>query len=184
MEKFYRAGFNLDISVNISITNLFQVDFADHVIEEIHKHNFPPHHLALEITERGFLADDPQCKHNLQALIREGVKISIDDFGVGFTSISNFRNKDISAIKIDKSFVEDIHVNPSNQSIIDGIISIAKSSNITVIAEGIEKKPEKEKLLELGVDCLQGYYISKPQDFKNILKWLRNQNGSQPKFKK
>ena len=184
MEKFYRAGFNLDISVNISITNLFQVDFADHVIEVIRKHHFPPHHLALEITERGFLADDPQCKNNLQALIREGVKISIDDFGVGFTSISNFRNKDISAIKIDKSFVEDIHVNPSNQSIIDGIISIAKSSNITIIAEGIEKKLEKDKLLELGVDCLQGYYISKPLEFKNILKWLRSQNNNQPQTKK
>jgi len=184
MEKFYRSGFNLDISVNISITNLFQVDFAGNVIDVIHKHRFPAHHLALEITERGFLADDPQCKNNLQALIREGVKISIDDFGVGFTSISNFRNKDISAIKIDKSFVDDIHINQSNQSIIDGIISIAKSSNIVVIAEGIEKKLEKEKLLELGVDCLQGYYISKPLDFKNILKWLRNQNGGQPQTKK
>lgn len=178
MEKLYRAGFNLDISINISITNLFQVDFAERVIEVIHKHQFPAHHLALEITERGFLADDPQCRNNLRVLIREGVKISIDDFGVGFTSISNFRNKDISAIKIDKSFVTDIHNNRSNQSIIDGIISIAKSSHIVVIAEGIEKKLEKEKLMELGVDCLQGYFISKPMDFKTTLKWLRGQpNG-------
>ncbi len=184
MEKLYQAGFNLDISLNISITNLFQVDFADRVNNLIRKHRFPPHHLALEITERGFLADDPQCKINLQSLIREGVKISIDDFGVGFTSISNFQNKDISAIKIDKSFVDDIHHNKGNQAIIKGIISIAQSSHILVIAEGMEKKEEQDKLLELGVDCLQGYYISKPLDFKNILKWLRNQNGNLPQVKK
>ncbi|BBB47517.1 hypothetical protein Pelsub_P0744 [Pelolinea submarina] len=184
MEKIYRTGFNLDIAINISITNLFQVDFADRVIDLIHKHHFPAHHLELEITERGFLANDLQCIKNLQTLIREGVKISIDDFGVGFTSISNFQNKDISAIKIDKSFVDDIHINKNNQTIIEGIIAIAKSSHIAVIAEGIEKKLEKEKLLELGVDCLQGYYISKPLDFKTILKWLSKQSSTYPQTKK
>ena len=184
MEKIYRAGFNLDIAINISITNLFQVDFASRVIDLVHKHHFPAHHLELEITERGFLADDPQCKNNLQTLIHEGVKISIDDFGVGFTSISNFQNKDISSIKIDKSFVDNIHININNQAIVEGIIAIAKSSRISVIAEGIEKKVEKEKLLELGVDCLQGYYISKPLDYKTILKWLQKQNNTCPQTKK
>ena len=184
MEKIYRAGFNLDIAINISITNLFQVDFASRVIDLVHKHHFPAHHLELEITERGFLADDPQCKNNLQTLIHEGVKISIDDFGVGFTSISNFQNKDISSIKIDKSFVDNIHININNQAIVEGIIAIAKSSRISVIAEGIEKKVEKEKLLELGVDCLQGYYISKPLDYKTILKWLQKQNNNCPQTKK
>lgn len=173
MKFLYAKGFNLDIALNISITNLFQPDFSDNIINIIKKHKFPPHHLSLEITERGFLADDKECRKNLDALYLYGVKISMDDFGAGSTSISNFQNKGINSIKIDKSFVQDIHINKSNQSILKGLIAIAKSSNIMVIAEGIEKVLEKEKVLDLGVDCLQGYLISKPLDFKTIQQWLK-----------
>jgi len=173
MNRLFQEGFNLDISINISVTNLFQPDFSDKIMEIIHKHHFPPHHLSLEVTERGFLADDKQCQKNLDSLFHQGVMISIDDFGVGFTSISNFRNKGISSIKIDKSFVTDIHINEGNQAILEGIISIAKSSDILVVAEGIEKQMEKEKLLELGVDCLQGYLITKPLNFTNVKQWLK-----------
>ena len=172
MARLYQEGFNLDISINISITNLYQPDFASRVVAILGKHNFPSHHLALEITERGFLADNPECRGNLDDLVRAGIKLSIDDFGVGFTSISNFRNEMIYSIKIDKSFVEEIHANPANQAILEGIIAIAKASNVSVIAEGIEKQSEKEKLVELGVDYLQGYLISKPLSYASIRSWL------------
>jgi EAL domain-containing protein (putative c-di-GMP-specific phosphodiesterase class I)/GGDEF domain-containing protein len=172
MARLYQEGFNLDISINISITNLYQPDFASRVIAILAKHNFPCHHLELEITERGFLADNPECRSNLDDLVKAGIKLSIDDFGVGFTSISNFRNEMIYSIKIDKSFVEEIHANPANQAILEGIIAIAKASNVAVIAEGIEKQSEKEKLVELGVDYLQGYLISTPRSYASIRSWL------------
>jgi len=180
MERLSQEGFDLGISVNISITNLFQPDFSDRVISILKKHHFPSHHLSLEITERGFLADDPECGRNLESLLKFGVKLSIDDFGVGFTSISNFRNKGINAIKIDKSFVEDIHTNLANQAILEGVIAIAKASGVIIIAEGIEKKAEKEKLLKLGVDCLQGYLISRPLSFNDIRLWLADHASRRP----
>ena len=172
MKILYSQGFDLDISLNISITNLFQPDFAENIIALLEHNQFPAHHLALEITERGFISDDIESQKNLNALVRYGINISIDDFGVGFTSISNFQKNGISSIKIDQSFVHDIHNNQSNQAILEGIISIAKSSNIIVIAEGIEKKLEKEKALKLGIDCLQGYYISRPLSFSATQQWL------------
>ncbi len=172
MTRLFQEGFNLSISINISITNLYQPDISTRVIALLKEHRFPADHLALEITERGFLADDPECRKNLENLLHYGLKLSIDDFGVGFTSISNFRNQGIDAIKIDKSFVTDIHINKANQAILEGIISIAKSSGVVVIAEGIEKKAEKEKLISLGVDCLQGYLISRPLSFTDMRHWL------------
>lgn len=172
MKLLFKAGINLDISLNISITNLFQPDFAKKVIEIIEKHKFPAHHMILEITERGFLSDDNECRRTLDILINYGIKISMDDFGVGFTSISNFCTQGITSIKIDKSFIRGIHTNKNNQAILEGLVSIAKSSDIMIIAEGIEEIPEKEKILDLGFDCLQGYLISRPLDFRTIKKWL------------
>ena len=165
-------GFDLKISLNISITNLFQTDFFEKVRKSIEKYHFPPDHLTFEVTERGFLSNDKDCQNNLNSLFNYGVNISIDDFGVGFTSISNFRNSGISAIKIDRSFIENIHQNKANQVIVSGLITIARSSGILVIAEGIENELEKKKTLALGVDCLQGYLISKPVDFQSIQQWL------------
>ena len=172
MHELFEAGFNLNIAINISITNLLQPDFAGNIISILKKYNFPAHHLALEITERGFISDDIESQKNLNTLVHYGVNISIDDFGAGFTSISNFHKNTISSVKIDQSFIKNIHINQNNQAILKGIISIAKSSDIVVIVEGIEKKSEKEKVLELGVDCLQGYYIAKPLDFPSVKKWL------------
>jgi EAL domain-containing protein (putative c-di-GMP-specific phosphodiesterase class I) len=168
MTLLFDEGFNLDFSINISITNLYQPDFADRIIKVLESRGFPAHHLSLEITERGFLADNLECRSNLDRLVNFGIKLSIDDFGVGFTSISNFRNKMINSIKIDKSFIEDIHLNQANQAILQGILSIAKASNLLVIAEGIETVSEKEKLIELGVNYFQGYLISKPMAFDGI----------------
>jgi EAL domain-containing protein (putative c-di-GMP-specific phosphodiesterase class I) len=175
--KLLAEGFNLDISLNISITNLLQPDFSSRIIEIIKKHDFPAEHLTLEITERGFLSDEAECQKNLKSFCDHKINISIDDFGVGFTSISNFSNKGINSIKIDRSFIKNLHQNVSNQAIIEGLISIAKSSNITVIAEGIELEEEKQKLLELGADRLQGYLIAKPMSFNSTLRWLRNNSN-------
>ncbi len=181
MACLFAEGFNLDISINISITNLYQPDFASRVIAILNNHNFPSHHLSLEITERGFLADNPECRSNLARLVEKGIKLSIDDFGVGFTSIGNFRNKMINSIKIDKSFVKDIHLNHANQAILQGIMSISKASSVLVIAEGIEEEPERKELINLGVDYFQGYLISKPLEFESIQSWLITNRGTRKK---
>lgn len=173
MKQLYKSGFDMDITLNISITNLFQPDFATRVIAATEKHDFPPNHLILEITERGFLSDDSECQKNLNKLLHYGIKVSMDDFGAGSTSISNFRKKGITSIKIDRSFIKDIHNQKNNQAILEGLISIAKSSNIYTVAEGVEVLEEKEKAIELGFDCIQGYLISRPLDFTAIQKWLK-----------
>ena len=177
--KLLAEGFDLDISLNISITNLLQPDFSARIIEIINSHRFPADHVTLEITERGFLTDETECQKNLKSFCDHGIKISIDDFGVGFTSISNFSNMGINSIKIDRSFIQNLHKNASNQAIIEGLISIARSSKIIIIAEGIELQEELQKVLDLGADRLQGYLIAKPMSFNSTLRWLRNNSSIQ-----
>jgi len=97
-----------------------------------------------------------------------GFKIIIDDFGTGYSSMSYLKNLPISELKIDKSFVDDICVDENDVKIVKAIISIAKSFDYRIVAEGIETKEQEKILKDLGIDTGQGYYFSKPKRKKEL----------------
>ncbi len=149
------------ISVNVSPIQLKKDDFADKFITTYEKYNIPPSLLEIEITE-GTLIDLFNYKiETINKLLKTGVKISIDDFGKGYSSLNYLTTLPINTIKIDKSFIDNIY-DKKNKSIIKCMIDLSKSLNYEIIAEGVETKKQLNLLSEIGCNIIQGYYFSRP----------------------
>lgn len=174
LRKILDQGFNMDLAINVSITNLQQLNFTEKVIAALEKWHIPPQNLILEITERGFLADSEESNWNIENLSQKGVSFHIDDFGVGFTSIGNLRKFRIRSIKIDRSFIVDLPRDQMSNSVVECVISMAKAIGIETVAEGIESCDLIEPLKEMGIDYFQGYAISKPLSYKDLISWMHS----------
>ena len=155
-------NWNLQFSINLSPKQLLSenlLKFIDNILSET---EISPSTISLEITENSLIENVKQSKHILKKLKEKGISISLDDFGTGYSSLNYLREFSIDYIKIDKSFVSNIHTNSKNASIVTAIISMAHSMDIRVIAEGIETKEQAYLLRKNGCDCGQGFLFSKP----------------------
>jgi len=157
------------VSINISLESLLQEDFTSYISSSLKEFNLNGDLFEFEITERMVMKNEEYVNSILQELRYLGVKISIDDFGTGYSSLSYLHKLHVDSLKIDKSFVEKINI---NRSVIISIISMAKSFDLHVIAEGVETKEQMEILRELGCEEIQGYYYSRPipsNELQNLL---------------
>ncbi|QQE73735.1 EAL domain-containing protein [Brevibacillus composti] len=176
-KEWQNEGFPpLKVSVNLSARQLHQKNLTE-VIETILKETgLEPKWLELEITE-SILVKLDEAIDTLQAVRQSGVQISIDDFGTGYNSFSYIKHLPIDTIKIDSSFIQDIHQNQESQAIVKAIVTIAESLNLNVIAEGVELLDQVAALSENGCDQGQGYLFSKPlptKDFKQYLQTVHH----------
>ncbi|WP_141104193.1 putative bifunctional diguanylate cyclase/phosphodiesterase, partial [Noviherbaspirillum denitrificans] len=157
------AGYDpLPIAVNVSAVQFREKNFlhmVEHVLDETH---LDPSYLELELTESVTMQDLDLTIPLLNALKDMGVGLSIDDFGTGYSSLSYLKRFPIDALKIDRSFVQDIAVGKDDSAIIRAIISMAKSLKQRVIAEGVETEAQYDFLRDQGCDEVQGFYISVP----------------------
>ncbi len=160
----YRA---VPVSVNISVKQLEQAGFAQRVIEIIKRHNVAPSSIELEITESVSSGDLAVILKNIQELKKYGIKISMDDFGIGFSSLGQLARLELDKLKIDKIFIDDLTVS-KRQKLVKSIIAMARSLDLTVVAEGIETNRQLVCLQELGCQLGQGYLFSKPLPPKEI----------------
>lgn len=162
-KKWQEVGItNFSISVNTSYKQLIQFNFVELVMSILHNHLLNPKYLNLEITEDEAMEDIDLVLKVLLELKSQGVKISMDDFGKGYSSLNYLSKLPIDTLKIDRSLIINLDKNSKNVAIIKSIIAVAKSLNIKVLAEGIETESEFTKLKELGCDYIQGYLIGKP----------------------
>ena len=159
---------NFNISVNTSYKQLIQINFVQFVMNILHEHSLDPKYLTLEVTEDEAIEDLDLIITVLFALKLQGIKISMDDFGAGYSSLSWLSNLPIDNIKIDRSLIIGLDSNSKNIFIIKAIIAATNSLNIKVIAEGIETEAEFNTLKELGCDYIQGYLIGKPMSAANF----------------
>ena len=156
-------GYNMiPIGVNISVKQLEQVGFAEQVIKIMEIYNIEPHNLELEITESVSLGELVVITKNLQTLKKRGIKISMDDFGTGFSSLGQLDLFELDKLKIDKIFIDDIVSVPKRQDLVESIVAMAKSLDLTTVAEGIETKEQLSCLKEIGCHLGQGYLFSEP----------------------
>ncbi|WP_419871541.1 EAL domain-containing protein [Candidatus Pristimantibacillus sp. PTI5] len=158
----------LKISVNISARQLTQSDFVPGIRKILEETGADPKKLCLEITESIMLKDVAYSKMILEELLQLGVSLSMDDFGTGYSSLSLLKNLPIQILKIDKSFISDINASVENSAIVQAIITLSHIMSIEVVAEGVETEEQMELLRELQVDCIQGYYISRPMPYEAL----------------
>jgi diguanylate cyclase (GGDEF)-like protein/PAS domain S-box-containing protein len=150
------------VSVNVSVRQFRQPGFVEQVCSLLDYHGVPPQALMLEITETLLMGDDEQIWADLAELQRSGVRIAIDDFGTGYSSLGYLRQRPIDVLKIDKTFIDEIVDDPQQVTLVSGIVGLAQSLNLTVVAEGIESARHRDVLIGLGCPLGQGYLYSSP----------------------
>jgi EAL domain-containing protein (putative c-di-GMP-specific phosphodiesterase class I) len=173
LERLRAAGLaDMSIAVNVSAQQFGRAGFVETIVSLLQRYACDPRLLTIEITESTVMANTPTTLDQLRDL---GVNLSIDDFGTGYSSLAYIKKFPISALKIDRSFVNDIAFDATDQAIAKTIITLAHSLDMTVIAEGVETQEQLETLGAFGVDSIQGYLVSKPipaDDFVDVARAL------------
>jgi len=173
LKRLHRKGYtNITISVNISILQLLQSDFVDMVKSALQFSEIEPDYLELEITESILIESFDAIAKKLEDLKEIGVRIALDDFGKGYSSLSYLKQLPISTLKIDKSFIDGISGEDENKTLTRHIVMIGNSMGMCVVAEGVEKQEQLEYLLQLGCHKIQGYLFSEPITEDGVMKLL------------
>ncbi|MGA2648516.1 MAG: EAL domain-containing protein, partial [Candidatus Sulfotelmatobacter sp.] len=166
------------MAVNVSAVQFRQEDFCDLIKRVLHETGLAPQYLELELTESLLLANAELTLSVVHELRDMGVTLAIDDFGTGYSSFSYLKQFRVNKLKIDRSFIRDIALNPDDAAITTAIISMAKSLHLKVIAEGVEDEAQMSFLRAHQCDEIQGYYFSKPLAVDKAADKLR---GDSPK---
>ncbi|MFC7535175.1 putative bifunctional diguanylate cyclase/phosphodiesterase [Actinoplanes sp. GCM10030250] len=167
-----RAGHLISVAVNISPQIVADQGLADRVREVLHRHGVPAEALTLEITENGIMADPAGSRRTLDALHELGVKLSVDDFGTGHSSLGRLAHLPIHEVKIDKSFVRHIVTDRNRRAVTDAALQLGRALGLTVVAEGVEDESEFEYLRTHECSAVQGYFIARPAGHSAFLAWL------------
>jgi diguanylate cyclase len=167
-----RNGQHLQMSVNISRYDLVDEKLADYIEDLLARYSFPHDRLTLEITESALGGDPERAERSVQELRARGLRISVDDFGVGYSSMSQLLGLAIDELKIDKSFVLGLNSDPRAEAIVRSAIELARALDLTVVAEGIECLEVLQTLQTIGSDVGQGYVIAYPLTPKQLDEFL------------
>ena len=161
-----------NVSVNLSLKQLAQANFAKRITRILKRHHVKPQALELEITETTLMRDPGHTIPILRQLDDMGFSLSIDDFGTGYSSLSALQQFPIDTLKIDKSFINDILVNKDGTTIVAAIIDLAHSMNMEVVAEGVESELQLSYLKVLNCDLVQGLLFGEPMNADEYFKLL------------
>ncbi len=156
------------LSLNVSAVQCKQKDFIESLLQIIQKYDVSPEEIELEITETILIEDFGYISGRLARLRETGVKISLDDFGTGFSSLSYLKGLPIDTLKIDKSFVDTMLTDNNTKIIIESIIYMVKRLGYETIAEGVETEEQFAYLKDLSCDIIQGYYLGRPMPDEGI----------------
>ena len=159
---WHSIGNKVPVAVNVSAVQFRQIGFCDLVRRVLKETELDPEYLELEITESLLLATEDMRFEVLSQLKTLGVKLAIDDFGTGYSSLSYLKQLPVSKLKIDRSFIHDLHRNGNDVAIVAAIIQMAKCLNLRVTAEGVENEQQLQFLREQMCDDVQGFLFSKP----------------------
>ncbi|MBK8119406.1 MAG: EAL domain-containing protein [Sulfuritalea sp.] len=166
------------VAINISARHFRKPDMVADILAIIREHDVAPQRLCIEITE-GVLMDTEQALSMLQALVDFGLRISIDDFGTGFSSLSYLKRFPIHELKIDRSFVDGIASDADDRAISSAIIALARNLGMIVVAEGVEAGEQNTELSGLGCGHGQGYFYARPMSAQALARWLLQRPADQ-----
>jgi EAL domain-containing protein (putative c-di-GMP-specific phosphodiesterase class I) len=175
--RWRAAGLAIPVAVNLSVRVLSR-DLAAEIEALLHECDAPGSWLELEITETTMMADPREGFDALQALRALGIRLSVDDFGTGFSSLGYLKRLPVSEIKIDRSFVTDMDRNESDRAIVRSTIDLARHLDLEVVAEGVETPEVLDELSRLGCAYAQGFLISRPLEADALAAWVCAASGA------
>ncbi len=161
----WRRSLDPDIEISVNIPSAYLehcIENRDEVLERINRWKIPPRGLTFEITEGSFLSMGPEMQRFMAHLESIGIQIAMDDFGVGYSNLSQLERLPLNFLKIDKSFVDDIEISPQKLAICRAIIKVGHELGLRIVAEGIENPGQQALLSQAKCDYGQGYLFSKP----------------------
>jgi diguanylate cyclase len=174
LRLWHLEGFSdLSVAVNLSARQFRQPDLLGMIQKTVASHGLQPRHVVIELTESVVMSDAHRSFDTLEELDRLGFKVAVDDFGTGYSSMSYLKRLPVDKLKVDRSFVSDLGASPKSDSIVKAIISLAHGLGMTVVAEGVETKTQRDLLAEFGCDQFQGYLFSRPRHAADIVELLK-----------
>ncbi|OPL07626.1 MAG: hypothetical protein AVO33_04420 [delta proteobacterium ML8_F1] len=165
------------VAVNVSVIQLRQENFVENLLQLMKRQGIPFNSLVLEITESVLIHQYERINEHFKILDGLGIQIALDDFGTGYSSLSRLREMSIHQVKIDKSFIFNIHEDFKGEFVTEEIISIAHKFGLEIVAEGVETPMQWDYLEEHHCDILQGYFLSKPLEPKQALDFIKEKNS-------
>jgi len=171
---------NLTMSVNVSPKQLQDPEFADKVMVILRKTELEPELLELEITESSMLEPDAHVLEMLRQLQEYGIRVAIDDFGMGHASLRYLRAFPVNTIKIDRSLTEGA-AGDVNEQIVRSVLELSRSLNIAAVVEGVELYEQLQRFTTMGCTTFQGYYFSKPLTGEKCLAFIREAKADRNK---
>lgn len=161
------------MSVNFSSNDFASENFIETVYETLSITDIAPQKLHLEITERLLMGQPDQAKKVLEMCREAGMGISIDDFGTGYSSLSYLHHFPIDTLKIDQSFIRNMHDNPKVMALVKSLIYLSETLELKTVAEGVETQEDAKILKDLGCSLAQGYYFAKPMPENELVTLIR-----------
>jgi EAL domain-containing protein (putative c-di-GMP-specific phosphodiesterase class I) len=173
LDSWRALGMDLvPVAVNVSPLELKTETFVDRFLTILEQYDIALEFIEIEVTENAFIDDREIVIRNLQALFDRGVKIYLDDFGTGFSSLDHIQLLPVNALKIDRKFVKEIRNSYHENPIVSSTIILAKKLNLTVVAEGVETNDQLISLRLAGCEQIQGYLFSRPVPDKKIREFI------------
>lgn len=171
---WYDRGLSIGVSVNISPRGLHDPELAAAVSGLLRRHEVAPTRVELEVTESAVMAEPERSMDTLTRLRSMGIRVSIDDFGTGHSSLAYLQRLPMDTVKIDRQFVQNLHVSGDDRVIVKSVVDLAHNLGLSVVAEGVEHEQAASLLRAMKCDYLQGYHFSRPVDSTRLEIWIRN----------
>jgi diguanylate cyclase (GGDEF)-like protein len=178
--EWQREGLDTTVAVNISVSNLLDLEFSDQVRTLLDVRTLDPSCLMLEVTETTLMADPTRAAKLLSRLQEIGVRVSIDDYGTGYSSLARLRELPVNELKLDRSFLTGITSDARAAAIVRSTVELAHSLGLTIVAEGIETGEDEAILRELACDLGQGYHLARPLPAAQLLAWVMDHRRLPP----
>jgi diguanylate cyclase len=177
---WHARGESLGISVNVGTADVVDSTFPSFVEQQLSRHRLPTALLTIEITEDSVIEDPIRTAQIVAQLRKLGTKVSIDDFGAGYASLSLLRELDLDELKLDKSLVDDIDTSSRQKALVRAAVGLAHALGLSLVAEGVESADAWRALQLLDCDVAQGYLVSRPMCAADLSAWLQIQRRRQP----
>ena len=171
MAEWADDGVRMRVAINLSVHQLREEDLVQRIEAALQRHAIDPSQLLCEITETVAMEDIKATQRTFDGLGRIGVYLAIDDFGTGYSSLSYLRQLPARQLKIDRSFVNDLASSSDARAVVDAVVRLAHALGLKVVAEGVETGEQRDILIALGCDELQGYYFARPMPAGALLAW-------------